>query len=298
VPVVPTPSGPSAVAKRVLPADLYYIAGPERRLWRLPASGERPMALTAPELEIDAFNVAPSGTIAFASGGALYLVAPGSDTPTKLVDAARAPLWSRNGRLLAYGAPDGVYQYDVVNRQHSRLTDRGEPMAWSRDATWLLVGLPGGRIALVAVATGTRTVLPFDGVAAAGWLPDRDVIWMAGAGLRLLSLGQAWVQTTLLPPEVPTSNVFIRPDDMLLAIADTGAGPAVHIADLASTDLTTRSAGPPIPLRSLDNAAWAPDGRHMALAGLGGVALVDPFTGAEVPMIALPAARPEWVLGR
>jgi hypothetical protein len=264
----------------------------------LPATGERPTALTAPELDIDAFDVAPDGTIAFTSAGALYLVSPGNDAPTQLVERARAPLWSRNGRLLAYGAPDGVYQYDIVGRQHRRLTDRGEPMAWSRDATWLLVGLPGARIALVAVSNGTLTALPLVGVAAAGWLPDRDVIWMAGTGLRLLSLGQAWVQTTLLPPEVPTSNVFIRPDEMLLAIADAGAGPAVHIADLASADLDTRPAGPPIPLRSPDNAAWAPDGRHMALAGPGGVALIDPFTGAEVPMIALPAARPEWVLGR
>jgi hypothetical protein len=127
----------------VLPADLYYIAGPERRLWRLPASGERPTALTAPDRAVDAFNVAPSGTLAFTSGGALYLAAPGSDTPTLLVDNARAPLWSRNGRLLAYGAPDGVYQYDIVNRQHSRLSDRAS--RWPDARRHLAPGRSAGR---------------------------------------------------------------------------------------------------------------------------------------------------------
>lgn len=295
---VPPPSGSRPAAGRVLPADLYYISALDRSLLRLPASGERPSAVTPLDLPVDAYDVASSGIIAFSSGGGIYLSSPGMNAPSKLIEPARTPVWSRNGRKLAYGAPGGVYAYDIVSRQHAQLTDRGEPMAWSRDAAWLLVGLPGGRIAVVSAATATRNDLPFEGVDEAGWLPDRDVIWMAGDGLRLLALGEEWVQTTLLPPDVRTSNVFVRPDDTLLVIADTGVGPALHGVNLASDDLTVRRFGPPIPIGSPDNAAWAPDGRHMALAGADGVALLDPFTGAEVPLIALPAARPEWVLGR
>jgi hypothetical protein len=295
---VPAPSGSRPATQRVLPADLYYVSALDRSLWRLPASGERPAAVTPPDLAVDAYDVASSGIIAFSSGGGIYLSSPGMNAPSKLIEPAHTPIWSRNGRQLAYGAPGGVYAYDIVSRQHTQLTDRGEPLAWSRDATWLLVGLSGGRIAVVSAETGTRNDLPFEGVSEAGWLPDRDVIWMAGDGLRLLALGEEWVQTTLLPADVPTSNVFVRPDDTLLVIADTGVGPALHGVSLTSDDLTVRRFGPPIPPGSPDNAAWAPDGRHMALAGAGGVALLDPFTGAEVPLIALPAARPEWVLGR
>jgi len=302
---VATAIGPRAAARRVLPGDLYYLAQADRGLWRLPSSGESPAPLVTAMPVDGGYAVAPNGTVAFSSGGALYVLNPGAGGPARLAVSGGLPVWSRNGRQLAYATLDGasvtgVSVYDIAARRHSSLTGAGGPVAWSRDGRWLLVGVVEVGMALVRTEDRTWTDLPFENVLEAGWLPDRDVVWMTGRGLRLLTLGEEWVQTTLLPDDERTSTVVVRPDDKLVVLvhAWTGDTATAYIVDLSSTDLTLRQAGPPFAVSYLDGLAWAPDGRHLAVAGEGGIDLLDPFTGARVPLVGLPAAEPRWVLGR
>jgi len=302
-PRVPGPSTPAAaarsgsrgVAARVLPGDLYYLSGAPPRLWRLPATGERPSPLTDDGRAVDDFAVSPSGAVAFVSGGSLYVFTPGAGTPSLLDPAAARPVWSRNGRQLAYAA-GGVRVYDLAGRRHTALTEDGAPLAWSRDGARLLIALPDDSVAVVGTASGERMDLPLSGVAEAAWLPDRDVVAMAGQGLRLLGAGDTWTLSTWLPQEVPAGDIFVRPDEVLLAVADSGDGPTVLALDLTAPAPDVHTAGPPLPLAASEDFAWAPDGRHAAVAGPGGIDLLDPYKAIRVQLVAAAASRPAWVL--
>lgn len=296
----PTAPGAGAVARRVLPADLYYLAGEPRQIWRLPVTGERPTRLTDVPRAVDAFAVSQTGAVAFTSGGGLYLLAPETGAVTPLDPMGDAPVWSRGGYQLAYAA-DGLQVYDVVRRQLFTVARDGVPLAWSRDGARLLARRADGGLALIAVATQSAVDLPVFGVTAAGWLPDRDVAWLVdGQGLALLSAGAALMTNRVagLPPEPALGDdVMVRPDGRLLVAARSPAGLTVFGVDLAAGSLSAVPSGPATPLPDAD-FDWAPDGRHAALAGPEGVALFDPLAGAQVPIVAGPARQPRWVLTR
>jgi hypothetical protein len=298
-PTVGLPSGPApsskAAAARVMPADLYYLAGEPRQVWRIPASGGAPEQLTHAAAPVDTYAASSSGVLATVANGALELVLPGT-APRPLAPAgAAAPVWSADGRRLAYSA-DGVQVLDLATGRTTTVAPEGTPIAWSRDGQWLLLRLPDGGLVVVHLRTGARQRLPVVPAAAAGWLPDRDVIWLAGPGLRLVSIQGTMTVVALLPDDRPADHVFTRPDNRLLVIADLGDGASPYAIDLGGDRLEPKLVGPPIAGAELGGFAWAPDGRHAAVASAAGLRFIDPLTGAGVPLVSEPVAQPAWVL--
>lgn len=301
-PLSPT-AGPATArrpARRVLPADLYYLAGVPAQLWRLPVTGEPPDRLTEMPHPVDAYAASQTGPVAFTSAGGLYLLAPDTGAITPLDPGGAAPVWSRSGYQLAYTA-GGLQMYDLVRRQHFTMAQDGVPLAWSRDGARLLARRADGRLALIRVATQSAVDLPLFGIAAAGWLPDRDVAWLTdGERLDLLTAGAALMVNHVSGLDAGLSiadDVMVRPDGRLLVAARSSVGLTAFGVDLASGSVAAVASGPTIPLPGAD-FDWAPDGRHAALAGPDGVALVDPIAGAQVQMVAGPARQPRWVLTR
>jgi hypothetical protein len=284
---------PAAAASRVLPADLYYLDG-AGMLWRLPASGGAPRPVDGVEAPVYTFQVSATGSVAYTRGGALRLVAAGLASRELAAAPASDPVWSRDGRRLAY-AMDGVRVYDVSRDDTALVTGAGTPLAWSPDGDRLLIRDADGQALAVDLASGTRVALPIGVVSEAGWLPDRDVAWLAGPGLRLVSFDGPLTVLTAIDPGVAVGDGFVRPDLRLLALRQEGASSRAVGVDLTATSVAADPIGPVLDLGGAD-FAWAPDGRTAAVAGPGGLDVVDVTTGARVPLVTDPARRPQWVL--
>jgi hypothetical protein len=285
-------------AARVLPADLYYLTPFVAALMRLGAAGGPPeTVLPGPVTD---YAVASSGLVAFVAGetGELALLAPGAQPVTIAKARSAAPVWAPDGRRLAY-AQDGVFAYDLGTAQTRRLLDAGTPLAWSRDGSWLAVRRDGdGGLTLVSSA-GARQDLPIGPVAVAGWLPDRDVLWVGGRGLMLLTVADTVQQTRLLAESVDVLAATVTADQRLLALGDDGGGAREYTTDLSAPVLSADPTGPRLPdLPPPDDLAWAPGGQAVA-AGYpsAGLDLLAPANGAEVVLVPGGGRRPAWVLG-
>jgi hypothetical protein len=247
--------------------------------------------VTPPDDAVDTYAVSPSGVTAYVSDGALRLVVPEAD-PLFVDDAEPQRLiWSRDGRRLAY-ENQGVWSYDVVGGRRTLLAEEGSPKAWSRDASQLLV-MGRDSPELIDVQAGSSRTLPVAPAADAGWLSDRDTIWLADPGLRLVTLRDTLLVTTLFESG-ETRHVFVRPDHKLLLWV-TGDLWTPNLVDLTAPVLGARPLGPQARIPLGGEYAWAPDGRHGALASSGGLVLVDPTTGAQVPLSSASASDPQWV---
>jgi hypothetical protein len=291
----PRPTAPAApAAGRVLPADLYYLTPRGATLMRIDAAGSRPRALTGPVSE---YAVTPGGLLAWVAldTGILQLLAPGGE-PIPVARDARRPVWSPDGRQLAYAA-DGVYAYQLGSAARRRLADGGEPLAWNRDGRWLALRRPDGGLSL-ASAAGARQDLPIGGVQLAGWLPDRDVVWAGGEGLVLVTVGDTVQQARLLEPAVKVLAANATADGRLLALADAGEGPRQYRVDLAAALPAAVPDGPPLAgLPDLEGLAWAPGGQLLAVAPeTGPLGLLAPANGAGVGLVPEGGQRPAWVL--
>lgn len=280
----------------VLPADLLYLS--RGALRRLPASGGAPDDLVAGD-GVTAFAVSSLGDVAYVQDRELKLRLPGGEPPFVLLDdgGAPAPVWSPDGRRLAWG--DGeISVYEVAGGRRGALPGAGKPLAWSRDAGRLLVAAPGGEMALIAADGSDVTPLPVAPGRQAGWLADRDVVWLAGPGLRLLTLDDPLQLTRLAPESAAVGPVFLRPDRTLLAIVagSSGAGAEAKAVDLKRDTLSLATVGPGILLANGDAFAWAPDGRTGAVVGPKGVSLVDTVSGGRVRILDEAAASPAWAV--
>lgn len=301
VPPPATIAAPTRVpaAARVLPADLYYLTPFVAGLMRLGAAGGSPeTVLPGPVTD---YAVAASGLVAFVAGdgGALKLMAPGAQPVTIAPAKAAAPVWAPDGRRLAY-AQDGVFAYDLGTGQSKRLLDdEATPLAWSRDGRWLALRRAGdGGLTLVSSA-GARQDLPIGPVVVAGWLPDRDVLWVGGRGLVLLTVGATVEQTRLLAKSVKVLAGTVTADRRLLALGDDGRGAREYTTDLGAAVLNAEVTGPLLPaLPPPEDLAWAPGGQALAAGYLGrGLDLLAPGSGAAVVLVPGGGRRPAWVLG-
>ncbi|MEO8084268.1 MAG: hypothetical protein ABI780_10630 [Ardenticatenales bacterium] len=305
-PPSPTPGARAMLA--VLPADLYYLGGSPTRLWRLPATGDEPEAIDGPTESTDRFAVSTIGFIArqqrgmisvlSPTGGRRTLVEPMDDSGDGRADRA-GPVWSRDGHLLAYSVDGRLKIFDVVTFEEREVgVSDGAPMGFSRDSRWLLMALDNGRIGWVDVESGDERVIPLpDGSGQpAGWLPDRNVLWSSGAGLRFVTLDDPLTITPVIEPTTRVSKVLVRSDHRALALVDRGAGSVMAVIDLQAPTVTADVVGAPLDVAVDADLAWAPDGRTLAVAGSDGLALVDPATGARVPLIGGPTSAPVWML--
>lgn len=287
----------------VLPADLYYLHGDPPRLWRLPASGDEPEVLDGPDDVTDQYAVSSIGFIARQRHGTITVQSPtgGERTLFEPDGPVWGPVWSRDGHQLAYNVGGHLRLFDVVTYSERDLGSVGgaSPMSFSRDGKWLLVGLDNGEIGLVDMATGAGKDISLDedGGYPAGWLPDRNVLWSTGMGLRFVTVDDPLTITPVIEPDVQTSTALVRSDEQVLVLVGRALGSVLTRIDLTSPSIRAEIVGAHIAVPADADLAWAPDGRTIAVAGEKGLALVDPATGARVPLIDGPTRDPVWVLG-
>lgn len=293
-PIAAEPTQAAGPVDSVLPADLYALSGNLSELVRLPASGAQLQQIAA--APVDGYAVSSLDLVAVLRGRNLDLVSPTGVSRTVAEDAPSDPVWSRNGRRLAYAESGRLHLFDVVAFDDTDLGPALRPIRFSRDGERLLIAETEGELSVVQSLSGARLRLPIEPADHAGWLPDADVLWLSGAGLRFVSLDPAIAISTIIPPEVVTSAVFIRADGRALLLARVDGRTRLQSIDLAAPDLRAETIGGPLPIDIDADVAWSPDGRWLAVAGTTGLILLDPVSGASVPLVDEPAAMPRWSL--
>lgn len=286
------------LAASVLPADLYFLdlAGDGgARLLRLPAAGDAPITLGEADAEVDDYQVSTLGLAAVLEDGRLELVTP-AGTSSRIVEAdAEAPVWTPDGRRLAYARDGRLALFDVLAFEEGALAGEGRPVAFSRDGRRLLARAEDTWWVVDTEADEARR-LPVPAARHAGWLPDRDVLWFSGPGLRFVTTDDAWTVTELLGEDVDTSRPFLRPDRRVLLLVEGQGGARLHVVDLTADLPRAEAEGARLPLPVDADFAWSPDGRTLAVAGPAGVTLLDPLSGAGVPLVDGMTRAPTWVL--
>lgn len=245
----PRPQGLPAV----LPADLYFLAGRPRGLWRLPADGGPIERLSAADQPVFSYAAGSAGGVAMSGPAGLRLSLRGGGSA--LVDPAPAEglVWSRDGRQLAYGNP-GLRLLSLGEARPRSLEGRGRPLTFSADGRWLLAAAEGGggvqgpgsatapggqedavegqggaapeatRPAETLVALDLRAQptlrleLPLPAPRLAGWLPDRPAVWLADPGVWLLRLTDPLQSSALLPGPLQASAVAGQADGTLVLV--------------------------------------------------------------------------------
>lgn len=304
----PRPAGPAtqvAVAAtpvegiNVLPADLYFLAGAPARLARLPASGEAPEAVGPPiDRSVDDFAISSLGLVARVAGGELAVLSPLGEARQVAATGASHPVWSRDGRMLAFSLEGELQLFDVVSFSEEALGIAGRPLAFSFDGDWLLARDAAGELQLLRPEERPvgRLPLPLSDAAHAGWLPGREVLWLSGPGLRFVSLDDTISVIPVLDESVETSSVFVRPDQRALLLAERGGAATLHLVDLTAPTLEAEVVGVPLVLPLTADFTWSPDGRWLAVAGPSRLVQFSPVTGLSSSLVEGAVRRPEWVL--
>lgn len=239
----------------VLPADLYFLAGRPRGLWRLPADGGSIESLSAPGQTVFSYAAGSAGAVAMSGPEGLRLALRGGGSA--LVDPAPAAglVWSRDGRQLAYGNPN-LRLLSLGEARPRSLEGRGRPLTWSADGRWLLVaGDAAGGVVLdgdeaadtvegdegdaadatraaefllaldLSASPPQRLELPLPVPRLAGWLPDRPAVWLADPGVHLLRLANPLQSSSVLPAPLRPAAVAARADGTLVLVtADDDPG--------------------------------------------------------------------------
>ncbi len=308
----------ATAAPRILPADLYFLADSPTGLWRLPGSGRPMELLSPPDLGVITYAAGATGAVAFSSQRGLHLRLPGGGSAIVDPQPAQALVWSRDGRRLAYS--DGRLRLLGLGDSRPRdLGIRGLPLGWSADGRWLLARGPARAddadepdaaqrpdedhlLAMDLSVDPPRILnLPLPIPAAVGWLPDRPALWLAGAGLQLLTLDDPLQVDRLLPPESRPQTVFARPDGRLLvltAAADPGGRRLLAIDLRAGNGADGAPRIRPLARSVAAAGDWAiaPGGTLAARADETGLWLEDLVGGGEVPLLRLAASGPSWIL--
>ncbi len=117
---------PETVRGIALPTDLYFLSPQSDvvQVWRLPADGEPPEALTNAEEDITDFAISQDGTqIAYTSGRTIYRVVLNISPDTAIIefesDTERLdgqPAFDPSGRQLAY-TDDGLWIVDLTEAE-------------------------------------------------------------------------------------------------------------------------------------------------------------------------------------
>lgn len=250
---------PRSVSGMTLPADLYYLA-PQAgitQIWRLPANGSPPQAVTSAAEDVTSFDISPDGTQAlYVSGNNIWRLVINSLDVTRVAVLAEQvltpsakPAFSQDGRQIAY-ANGGIWTVDLdtglaLGRvtdeipfgARERFTQVYDLPRWSPDGTWIVARVTfyeGSDLALIPLTgapgrAGIPILLNLFG-AEAEWGPDgRLVVYSDGS-----VYGDPYV-TIVQPADPPTIarvlnlpviDVQLRPDGRLalLRVPIPGAG--------------------------------------------------------------------------
>lgn len=287
---------PRAVSGLTLPADLYYRA-PQAgvvQVWRLPASGDPPTAVTAAPEDVTGFDVAADGVqVVYTSGGALWLGrsdAPGAEQIAALSSNVEtpdaSPRFSPDGARVAY-ADGGIWIVDLETRgttrlvvdelptgEEARLVQVYDRPRWSADGAWLLVRVSfyeGSDLALMPVpeVIGLRsTPVTLD-------LFGADARWVDGGRAYAFGAGGAY-------------------SEPLIAAVQAGDQPAVvRLSELPAADVRPRSDGRLAVLRIPPLDAGGPATVSLFSLGAGG-GEAQAETGSLV--LAAPVLAPDATL--
>jgi hypothetical protein len=288
-----------ATAGTVLPADLVFLAGDPTGAWRRPAGGGTLVAVPIGEPPLVDLAASAAGDLAVVDAKGIAVLSAGAAAAVRLATgagAAAAPgrgwpgahglVWSPDGSRLAWRA-DGLWLAQRERGSSAGWSVRraenadGTPLAWD-DAGVLSLRTATGSLGLFDAATGTLAAVPVPAGAEAGWLSGRPVAWLAGPGLRLLTVADA-LQLTPLLEEASVRAVAESPPATLRALLGQGDSFQAVTFDLRADSLR------PVPTgRAFDApagrfaAAWAPDGSHLVLASAAGLQVVD-VDGARGP---------------
>lgn len=287
-----------------LPADLYFLAGPENgpaQVWRWPKDGGPPMQLTQEPGGIVDFAISPDGAqIAYTAGNELVVVrADGgerrilarlsSQDPYRPITAQ--PAWSPDGQKIAY-VQDGIWVIPATGGEPRQLVADQRPAqqvntvlylrpAWSPDGRWLLVWeqhWEGNAWALVSLAGGAPVTIPDSGVPEARWTPDNRILLASAGGayttpgLHLATPGNPPQVTRLLGEQWPVQAARLQEDGRIAFLAAPGLNMFVPVFRLYTVNpdgSDVRPANDPA-LILYAPLAWSPDGRI--------VASIDPAT--------------------
>ncbi len=289
---------PRSVSGLTLPADLYFLA-PQAgitQVWRLPASGAPPQAVTSAAVDVESFGISPDGTqIAYVSDNRVWRAVLGTLDVTEVaaliqevLTPSPRPAFSPSGRQIAY-ANSGIWTVDLdTGEARRRVADRVpvgrdeklievyDQPSWSPDGAWLLLRVTfyeGNDLALVPLEGATGGVaepilLNLFG-AQAGWGTDgRVYAYSTGAvyGDPFLTIVQPASPPTIARVlDLPVIDAQSRPDGRLalLRVPVPGAGgpTTVRVYSIAAngTDLQAESGS-----FVMEQAVLAPDASVIA----------------------------------
>lgn len=286
----------SSVPQLPLTSNVYFLGDDGTGLaqvWRLPADGSSPVALTDHDLTIEDYDVAQDGrTVAYTSAGTLWVMTPDPDIAAPILQAEgiSGPVFNADGTRIAYQMPDGIYIIDARGGEPQLiLSDYSAPQFAGEN---LLVRIPDGDLARFSMASGeVQRLGSFTQVKP---LPDGRILG-AGApaaglqtGIYIMSEGSAPTLLFRTPQGLrirdfaPLLDGSVR----LLMERDDGLPAPVRVFDIAASGAAVSI--PAVPY--LSEGRISPDGGTLAgYASGAGTLAVYSIPLASESVLALPA---------
>ena len=280
-----------------LTSNVYFLGDDGTGLsqvWRLPADGSDPVAVTAHDTAIESYDVASDGrTVAYVSAGTLWVMTPDPDiaTPILTAEGITAPVFNADGTRIAYQLPGGIYLIDALGGDPQlSLADYAQPQFVGEN---LLVRIPDGDLALFTIQSGE--VQRLGSFVRAKPLPDGRILG-AGAptadmetGIYLMGAGSAPVMLYRTPTGLrirdfaPLTDGSVR---LLMERAD-GLPAPVRVFDISATGAAVSI--PTVPY--LSEGQISPDGGTLAgYASGAGTLAVYSIPLASESVLSVPAS--------
>ncbi len=302
-------AAPESVAS-ILPHSLYFLSngsGGTMQIFRMEKDGKTIRQVTAEPSEVGPYDIsAIDGRVAYVANNQLILINPDGSTRTVLVDGGPvdpnnpivdslgSPVWSNDGKLIAY-AHHGLSMYSLVTGA----------------TTLLLIGYyEGGTLAIYYPDSGAVVRLSGSDngqpCCNAIWTPDSASLYTASPYLGMISSG-LWQfnasdgkVTTLLPTQSPdgtynfAQSPFIGPDGQLyffyvnLKDIPDGRTP-LQLVRSGLDGVTGRIVISDKSFLMMNEALWSPDAQFVITAD---APTQDVYQGG-VPAIIYLDGRPE-----
>jgi hypothetical protein len=169
---------------------------------------------------------------------------------------------------------------------------RGVPLALAAGGHEVLVRDPTGRLLLAGTGSQPPQALPAIAFETAGWVPGRPLVWLAGAGLRLLTLEDPLTLTEVVGTGVRVQDV--RATAQRVRFLQASAGGLVPMVAELGDSIALWEAGPPLDPGGLSAVAWADGGEVAAIVRHGELRLLDLGSGEERTLAPQAAFEPMW----